>query len=401
MKAVIMCAGESTRTAPLTLTRPKPLLPVLNKPILQHQLEALAPLVDEVILIVGYKQEMIRERFGSSFGAMKLTYVEQRERRGTGHALLQVRHAVSESFIAMNGDDLYETRDLERLAAEPQAALCREVGDPRLFGVFELDTEDRVLKLVEKPAHPATNLANVGAYKLPAAIFEILESTPASERGEIEITSAIQTLAETAFFKAVRMEGYWLPIGYPWDLIAANEFMVTHALEPGIHGSVHRFADVADNVYIGKGAEVRAGVVIEGPSYIGEHASIGPNCWLRPGSIIGDHCRVGHGVEIKNSVLMEGAHASHLNYVGDSVIGAHANLGCGTIIANLRHDGKNQRAMVKGQYVDTGRRKLGAIIGDDVHTGINTSILPGRMLWPGSATLPGEVISKNRERKGF
>ena len=95
---------------------------------------------------------------------------------------------------------------------------------------------------------------------------------------------------------------------------------------------------------------------------------------------------------------MDGAAVPHLSYVGDSVIGVGANLGCGTITANFRHDGKNHKSMIRGELVDTGRRKFGAIVGDDVHTGINTSIYPGRKLWPGTSTLPGEIVSSDVEK---
>jgi bifunctional UDP-N-acetylglucosamine pyrophosphorylase/glucosamine-1-phosphate N-acetyltransferase len=100
-------------------------------------------------------------------------------------------------------------------------------------------------------------------------------------------------------------------------------------------------------------------------------------------------------VEVKNSILMDRAATPHLSYVGDSVIGERSNLGAGTITANVRHDGKNVMSAVKGAQVDSGRRKLGAIIGDDVHTGINTSIYPGRKLWPNTSTYPGEVVRRD------
>ena len=107
MKAVVLAAGKSTRTYPLTLTRPKPLLEVANKPILQHNLESLSGLIDEVILVVGYRKEMIKERFGEEFNGIKLTYVEQKEQLGTGHALLHAEGYVSGRFLVLMGDDIY------------------------------------------------------------------------------------------------------------------------------------------------------------------------------------------------------------------------------------------------------------------------------------------------------
>jgi bifunctional UDP-N-acetylglucosamine pyrophosphorylase/glucosamine-1-phosphate N-acetyltransferase len=397
MKAVILAAGKSTRTYPLTLTRPKPLLPILNKPILAHQLDALHGLIDEAVLIVGYRKEMIEERFGAEYRGIKLTYVEQVEQKGTGHAILQCRDAVREPFLAMNGDDLYTAGDYRRLAEADQAALVKHVEDPRMYGIYDVDDAGRVRRIVEKPVDVFSTLANVGVYKFTPAVFEVLEHTEPSERGEIEITSAIQTLAEQTDFRVVEMEGYWLPIGYPWHLLDANEYMLNTLTESKIEGEVSPQAELNGVVIVGKGSVIRAGAVIDGPVVIGENCTVGPNCWLRPGATLGDGSRVGQCCEVKNTILMEGAAVPHLSYVGDSVIGVGSNLGAGTITANFRHDAGTIPVRVKDAQVDSNRNKLGTIIGDNVHTGINTAIYPGRMLWPHTATFPGESVRKNIE----
>lgn len=395
MKAIIMAAGQSTRTVPLTLTRPKPLLPVANKPIAEHQLDALHGHIDEAVFVVGYKQEMLRARLGSSYRGIAISYVEQTEQLGTGHAILQCRGRIDGAFLAMNGDDLYAPGDIARLAAEPQGALAKEVPDPRLFGVYEVDSAGNMVDLVEKPAAPKSNLANLGVYKFPPAVFDILESTGLSERGEIEITSAIAPLAKQGSFRVVTAEGYWLPIGFAWHLLDANAYMLAHHLEPSAEGTIHPSAVIDGPIRLGKGSVIRSGVVIEGPVCIGENCVVGPNAYLRPGTTLGDGCKVGQACELKNTILFDGAHVPHLSYVGDSVIGSNANLGAGTITANLRHDGKPIASAIKGTLVDSGRRKFGAIIGDGVHTGINTSILPGRKLWPGTGTAPGSVVTRD------
>ncbi len=398
MKAVIFAAGKSTRTYPLTLTRPKPLLPIANRPILEHQLEALAGIVDEVVLVVGYRADMIRERFGDSYNGLTLSYVEQAEQRGTGHALLQCASLLQEPFLAMNGDDLYASEDLRKLSAVKQGALAKEIDNPQQFGVYTVDSEGFALQIIEKPTEPVSNLVNIGVYKFDPSVFQLLESVELSPRGEIEITSAIQTLAEAGGFRVLTIDGYWVPIGYAWDLLDANAFLLERFEASDIHGAVSPLADLSGNISIGEGSVIEAGSVIEGPVSIGRNSNIGPNCWIRPATSIGDGCKVGQGVEVKNSIIMDGAAVPHLSYVGDSVIGVGANLGCGTITANFRHDGKNHKSMIRGELVDTGRRKLGAIVGDDVHTGINTSIYPGRKLWPGTSTIPGEIVHSDVEK---
>jgi UDP-N-acetylglucosamine diphosphorylase / glucose-1-phosphate thymidylyltransferase / UDP-N-acetylgalactosamine diphosphorylase / glucosamine-1-phosphate N-acetyltransferase / galactosamine-1-phosphate N-acetyltransferase len=182
------------------------------------------------------------------------------------------------------------------------------------------------------------------------------------------------------------------PILHPWDLLRANELAVSLLAGDEIHGEVHPSAVIEGKVRIGHATRVLPGVFIEGNVIIGDHCKIGPNCYLRGNTSIGDHCHIGQSVEIKNCLILPHTNVGHLSYVGDSVLGEHVNLGAGTIVSNLRHDGKNHRSMVAGRLVDSGRRKLGAIIGDGVHTGINTSIYPGRKLWPGTTTRPGEIV---------
>jgi bifunctional UDP-N-acetylglucosamine pyrophosphorylase/glucosamine-1-phosphate N-acetyltransferase len=295
----------------------------------------------------------------------------------------------------MNGDDLYAREDIERLAQMEHAALVKKVEDPRPYGIYEVTEEGRAVRIVEKPKEVFSNLANIGAYKFTPEVFDVLSHTEPSGRGEIEVTSAIQTLAARGTFYVTEAEGYWLPLGYPWHLLDANEYFLSHFLKSEIHGDVSPAAHLNGPVYVGKGTVIRPGVVIDGPVCIGEECSIGPNCWLRAGTTLGNRCRIGQAVEIKNSIFMDDVTAAHLTYIGDSVVGDRVNFGCGTITANVRHDLGNQVSMVNGAWVDTGRMKLGAIIGDDVHTGIHTSIYPGRKMWPGTTTRPGTVVLKD------
>ena len=146
---------------------------------------------------------------------------------------------------------------------------------------------------------------------------------------------------------------------------------------------------------LGKGSRVLPGVYIEGKVLIGDGCKIGPNCYIRGATSIGDQCHVGQSVEIKNSILEKGTHVGHLSYVGDSILGERVNFGAGTVTSNLRHDGANHRTMVSGALVDTGRRKFGCVAGDGCHTGINTSIYPGRKLGVDSSTRPAAVVQRD------
>ena len=184
-------------------------------------------------------------------------------------------------------------------------------------------------------------------------------------------------------------------ISYPWDLLAINEEIVNSLDASEIEGVVKERVTIEGKIKLGKGSVILPGVYIEGNAIFGENCKIGPNCYIRGATSTGNKCHIGQAVEIKNSILMDNVSIGHLSYVGDSVICTKTNFGAGTITANLRHDGKNHRSMVEGSLVDTGRRKLGVIIGDNVHTGIHTSFYPGRKMWPGCATRPGEVVNED------
>ncbi|MCX8063708.1 MAG: sugar phosphate nucleotidyltransferase [Candidatus Hydrogenedentes bacterium] len=396
MISVILCAGKSTRTYPLTVTRPKPLLPVVNKPIIEYQLSALSSFTDKFILVVGYRREMIMKRLGNVWNGVKIEYIVQEEQKGTGHAVLLCEEQVKGRFIVVNGDDLFSPEDLKRLSQQMRpTALVKEVEDPRSYGIYEIDSDGKVRRLVEKPKTVFSHLANIGAYLFTPEIFPAIRNTSLSERGEIEITSAIQGLAEQSGFWVIYAEDYWLPIGYPWDLLKANAFLLDRMTGTKILGKLCEGVHIEGNVFIDEDTIVKPGVVIEGPVYIGKNCTIGPNCWIRPYTTIGNQCRVGQASEIKNSILFDGAYAPHQNYVGDSILGEGVNLGCGTVTANVRHDGQTHKSVVNGVLIDTGLKKLGAIIGDSVHTGILTAIYPGRKMWPNTFTRPGEIVDRD------
>lgn len=184
-------------------------------------------------------------------------------------------------------------------------------------------------------------------------------------------------------------------IRYPWDLLCANELYVSVLTGDSIHGEIYPSAVIEGTLHLGHGSRILPGVFIEGNVVIGENCKIGPNCYIRGHTSIGDKCHIGQSVEIKNCLILSNTNVGHLSYIGDSVLGERVNLGAGTTTSNLRHDGKIHRSMVQGVLVDTGRRKFGTIIGDGVHTGINTSIYPGRKLGPNTTTRPGEIVQQD------
>jgi len=213
--------------------------------------------------------------------------------------------------------------------------------------------------------------------------------------GSVLVDDAGATLASSGDGPRVTAKRSFL-IHHSWDLLRANEQHVGALRESRIDGQIHPLAVIDGVVEIGEGTRILPGVVIEGNVVIGKNCKIGPNCYLRGNTAIGDGCHVGNAVEIKNSILLSQTNVGHLSYVGDSILGERVNFGAGTITSNLRHDGANHRTRVGGRLVDTGRRKFGTIVGDGVHTGIQTTIYPGRKLFPNTSTRPGEVLADDR-----
>ncbi|MDD3170413.1 MAG: sugar phosphate nucleotidyltransferase [Candidatus Pacebacteria bacterium] len=388
MQAVILAAGKGTRFEPLSLTRPKPLFSVMGESILEHNLKELKGLIDEAIII--YNSELVKEKVKEEFGGIKIRYVFQEEMNGTGAAVKLAYPFLEDKFLVLNGDDFYFQEDIKRALKKFPCLLAKEHEKPSNFGVV-LEKEGLVKELAEKPANPASSLVNTGLYFLPKSILET--RTEKSERGEYEFTDFIKNFIKQNSLYIVKA-GAWFPASYPWDVFDALDYLF-QTRKAKNKGKKEKNVVIKGKVIIGPGTLVKSGSYIEGPAYIGKNCVIGPNCHLRPMAIIGDNCKIGQAVEIKNSIIGENTNISHLSYVGDSIIGSDCNLGAGTIIANLRHDNDTVKTMVKGQAIDTKRKKFGTIMGDGVKTGIGTFIYPGRKIWPTKTTLPGEKVDKD------
>jgi len=375
---------------PLTHTRPKVMLPIANKPILEHLLiEAREAGVGEFIFIVGYCDEQVRNYFGKGEKwGVNIAYSEQRKQMGTADALRMVESMLDGDFLAINGDVVISRKDIRRLLKNNHNTMSViEVKDPGGLGMVEL-YEGRVVNIYEKTQKPPTLMANAGLYLFTPEIFDAISRTEKSPRGEYEITDSLQLLMATEHGLHYQEIKSWLDLSYPWDLLPANESMLA-GIESQNLGEVEENVVIKGTVAIGKNTVIRSGAYIVGPVIIGDDCEIGPSCYLRPCTSIGDGCHVGAAVEVKNSIIMRGSKLPHHNYVGDSVIGEQCNLGAGTKIANLRLDKKD----IQVAGIDTGRRKLGAIIGDRVETGINASINVGSMIGNNTFIGPGAVVS--------
>ena len=388
MKAVILAAGEGTRMHPLTYTRPKVMLPIANKPILEHLLiETKKAGISELIFIVGYHDEQVRDYFGSGERwGVSIEYCSQRRQLGTADALKMVAGLAGRNFLVINGDIIVGQQDISRLTNKNENTLSViEVEDAEDVGVVEV-RQGEVVRIYEKAEKPPSRMANAGLYLFTSDIFDAISKTPKSLRGEYEITDSIQLMIDKGQPVSYQEISHWLDFSYPWDLLTANEYLLA-MIEPQNLGEVEKNVVLKGVVSIGKNTVVRSGSYIVGPVIIGQDCDIGPNCYIRPATSIGDNCHIGAAVEVKNSIIMKGSKIPHHNYVGDSIIGEGCNFGAGTKIANLKLGKDN--IVVAG--IDTKRRKLGAIIGDRVETGINASINVGCMIGNNTCIGPGAI----------
>ncbi len=397
MKAYILAAGEGTRMRPLTANIPKPLLPVAGKPFLLHSLESLRENdITDVTILIGWRGRRVREYLGdgSNLG-LKIGYEEQERRLGTAHAIGLARPHMDGPFLSINGDVVLTPNSVKGFLSfweerKKTTMALAKVKDASGLGVVEVEN-DTVKSIEEKPKRPRSNLINAGMYVFDEGIFDLIEKTQKSKRGEYEITDTLQMLMEKDQVFGHVLSEEWIDVGRPWDLLKANEILLRNVTDEN-KGEVQQNVVIENNVQIGEGSVIKSGAYIIGPTIIGKDCTIGPNCLIRPSTYIGDGCKVGAASEVKNSIVMDGSHVPHHNYVGDSVIGERCNLGSGTKIANLRLDEKNVRVAYRGQVVDTGLRKLGAILGDDVKTGINASIDVGTIIGENALIGPGAVV---------
>ncbi len=373
MQYVILAAGIGQRLRPITETMSKAMIPVANKPILEWTLDEIDS--RDVIVVVRKDQKDIIDHFHG-----RCDFVYQDKPRGTAHALLQVKDHIAGNFLAMNVDEFITRNDMKKLAQLKEMHIaCYHSNNPELYAALQLG-KGKIIDIEEKPKRPKSNLVNSGIYVFDERIFSMINRIKPSARNELEITDAIKLLLNESEVLPFMLEE-WKTITYPWDLLDANSFLLDQ------HGS-----------QTSESAEIRPGSYIEEPVAIGS-AVIGPNCYIRKYSSIGSGCKVGNAVEIKNSIIMNNSFVSHLSYIGDSVVCRNCNVAAGSIFANLRLDEKNVGMKINGEYVDSGHKKLGGIIGDNVKFGVNVTIMPGKKIWPNIMIPPGATVESDIEKQ--
>jgi len=334
MRGVILHGGKGTRLRPLTQTGPKQLIPIANKPMSQYALEDLkeAGITDIAIILGDIAPEKVIEYYGdgSKFG-VRIEHIHQGEPRGIAHAVGLARDYVGdEPFVVYLGDNLIKggikdcVEVFKKSNAEAHIALCR-VKNPEAFGVAELDGSGRVVRLIEKPKVPQSDLALVGIYMFRPSIFDAIGKLKPSWRNELEITDALQGLLDMGYTVSSHIvTGWWKDTGKPEDILEANHLVLSD-LQPFNRGRLEDGATTVGRVGIDEGTVIHKGCSIRGPVVVGKNCEIGPDAYIGPYTSIGDNCTIVGG-ELENTIVMSDVTLQCGKRIVDSLVGGNSKI---------------------------------------------------------------------------
>ena len=376
MKAVVLAAGEGRRLKPITNLRPKPMIPVANRPLLEYVVDAVSEAgIDELVLVVGYKRNRIQNHFGTGDDwNVDIQYAVQDTQLGTGHAIAQAEEFIDEDFLVLNGDRIIEANLVEQIAEKhgevggAVMAVTRSE-EPNEYGVVEL-SGNRVSAITEKPPWYSTTseLINAGVYGFEPSIFDEIRDTEPEAHGELTITATLARLAERETVRCVRSTGMWIDVSHLWDILSVN-------------------AGVLDR----SGGEVAAGTKLDSGSEVGDavrrgsDCRVGPNATVHRGTAIGNNVTIGANAVISNSVIMADCVIGEGVVIKDCVIGENTHVGPGTTVVGGTAD-----VVVEKHFYDG--VKLGGIVGDNSRVGGGVLVTGGAIIGDGTRIANGAVL---------
>lgn len=366
-QAVILAAGEGQRLRPFTVDRPKVMLSIGDKPILQYVIESLAQNgIRRIVLIVGYRKEQVCDFLGSGEClGVEITYITQERQLGTAHALLQAKAVTDAEFLAISGDNLIEANTIaEFMTAKPEAMLVKRSDSPAKYGVVTFK-RGAVKGITENPKAAKSNLINTGIYAFTREIFSFIES-------ELDIPDALnKMLAQGYAINSVETTGTWLDAVYPWDILTLNDIALRKT-PAELGGTIEPCVSLKGAVSVGKNTVIHSNSYLVGPIVIGDSCEIGPNVCLLPATSISDNVVISPFTEIENSV-----------------IGSDVSIGPGCIIQNSVID---RGCTIKGHFTAySGQTEIksnqeyhlvdiGAMLGWGCNVGNNVVAQPGTIV---------------------
>jgi UDP-N-acetylglucosamine diphosphorylase/glucosamine-1-phosphate N-acetyltransferase len=388
MKSVILAAGEGMRLRPLTVSEPKVMIPVANRPILEYVVDALVKNdVREIVMVVGYRKERIMSHFedGKKFGA-RIDYVVQEKQLGNGHALLSAKDRLSGEFMVLSGDNIVDRRavgDLLRAGSCP-SALVVESENPSKYGVVTLD-KGTIKNVYEKPTELISNIILTGMYCLNDHIFEFIDQCIAD--GEYGLSNAVQMSLGSHQLAPVFSDGLWIDAVYPWDLLELNAAALEN-MSIRTSGKLEDRVTISGPVGIGAETVIRAGTTIYGPVLIGDGCEIGPNVTIFPSTSIGNSVTVEPYTVIKNSMLMSNCSIGAQSYLSHCVLGYGVRSQ-----SHLMAPGSEAYVNVADEFFKVPH--MGSIMGEDTAFGAGVSVEPGTIVGAGCKVSSGARITRN------
>ena len=366
-QAVILAAGEGQRLRPFTVTKPKSMLSIAGKPIVQYVVESLAQNgIRNIVLVVGYRKEQVLDYIGAGkqFG-VDITYVTQEKQLGTAHALAQAKAVTESEFLVLPGDNLIEADTIAQfVTTKPEAVLVKKVDNPTRYGVVTIDS-DMVKDITEKPREAESNIVNTGIYAFTTEIFNFVKA-------ELDIPNVLNNMLAKGYpINAMETNGTWLDVVYPWDILSLND-AVLHQIPANLEGTIEKGVSLKGLVSVGKGTVIRSNSYIAGPVVIGANCDIGPTVCILPATDIGDNVVISPFTEIKNSV-----------------IGNDVNIGPGCIVENSVID---KGCVIKGHFAaysdeadvrvndEHHKMDVGAMLGEGCSLGNSVVAKPGVIL---------------------
>ncbi len=333
MKGIILHGGHGTRLRPLTHTGPKQLLPIANKAMSEYCLNAIREcgITEIAIIIGGTGLDKVKDYYGdgTKFG-VKITYIEQDTPKGIAHAINLCKNFIgSEKFLVFLGDNIIQkpiiqiVNKFEESDSDALVLLC-EVPNPERFGIADVK-DNKIIKIMEKPKNPPTNLAVTGIYLLTPKIFDVFSRLKPSWRNELEITDALQMLLdEKNKINFEMITDYWKDTGTPEDIIHANGEVLKN-VQPYNFGIIDNNSEVSDHVMIGKNSQIMKNTKIIGPCIIGQSCIIGPNVVLGPNVSIGDNTKL-TDCSISNSIILKNCEINSDIKIGNSIIASNSTI---------------------------------------------------------------------------
>lgn len=403
MKALVLTAGLGNRLRPLTTNRSKSMLMIAGKPVLSYIFDSLKENgIKDIIVVAGHGRDEIINHFqhGGDQG-LQIRYVIQLEQKGVEDAILSARDELEseDEFLLVNGDVLVEPEMVSRTLNNHRSMdactsmLVTLVSNPQQFGTIKIGKNGVVEKLVEKggPERYVSNYAVAGVSIFNARILTYLEKYATMEL-------AIEHMIEDEYnIVACVWEKEWAEFTWPWDILKANRIVMDRLLK-GKGSFISESADVHNSVvlegpvYIEEDAVIRPNVSIKGPAWIGKRVYVGNNSLIRDYASLCQDVHIGYAVEIRNSMIFDKVDIGRMTYIADSLIGANTCIEAGAQLWNWRPGNKPLFLEVDGELVQIPLSKFGAIVGDHVVIGVNSSIYPARRIGEGCFIAPGCII---------